>query len=255
GSRQDAECWICWSPDPESNSKLKAGLLTLASLPQLADGHSPSTAAGLVPLLRYPDPILPLLCENEIQRGVLRWTSHSALCPSEAWSTLSGGSPKVLPPCLPSVPLNCSLKHKQTVLFSPPGLFATFISDKWKKPHMPPTPGMSEVETVPPSLEECSPGTLTLLQPAKLLRLKKSQDGDDLPAGFIRNFHLPKPRSPVKQLPNRVISTVVSPDSRSRAREGARGGLLALQRLLCISPENLSPDLGRGSRELGVGTV
>lgn len=33
-----------------------------------------------------------------------------------------------LPP--PSVPLECSLKHKQTVLFSPPGLFATFISDK-----------------------------------------------------------------------------------------------------------------------------
>ncbi|KAI4810137.1 hypothetical protein CgunFtcFv8_023465 [Champsocephalus gunnari] len=38
-------------PDPESNSKPKAGLLTLASLPQLADGHSPSTADGLVPLL------------------------------------------------------------------------------------------------------------------------------------------------------------------------------------------------------------
>lgn len=33
-----------------------------------------------------------------------------------------------LPP--PSVPRECSLKHKQTVLFSPPGLFATFISDK-----------------------------------------------------------------------------------------------------------------------------
>lgn len=49
----------------------------------------------------------------------------------------------------------------------------------------------------------------------------------------IHNFHLPKPRSPVEQLPNRVISAVVSPDSRSRAREGARGGLLALQRLLC----------------------
>lgn len=49
----------------------------------------------------------------------------------------------------------------------------------------------------------------------------------------IHNFHLPKPRSPVEQLPNRVISAVVSPDSRSRAREGARGGLLALQWLLC----------------------
>lgn len=30
----------------------------------------------------------------------------------------------------PPVPLGCSLKHKQTVLLSPPGLFATFISDK-----------------------------------------------------------------------------------------------------------------------------
>ena len=30
----------------------------------------------------------------------------------------------------PPVPLECSLKHKQTVLLSPPGLFATFISDK-----------------------------------------------------------------------------------------------------------------------------
>lgn len=30
----------------------------------------------------------------------------------------------------PPIPLECSLKHKQTVLFSPPGLFATFISDK-----------------------------------------------------------------------------------------------------------------------------
>lgn len=49
----------------------------------------------------------------------------------------------------------------------------------------------------------------------------------------IHNFHLPKPRSPVEWLPNRVISTVVSPDSRSRAREEARGGLLAPQRLLC----------------------
>lgn len=49
----------------------------------------------------------------------------------------------------------------------------------------------------------------------------------------IRNFHLPKPRSPMEQIPNQVISTVVSPDSRSRAREGAREGLLALQRLLC----------------------
>lgn len=40
------------SPDPESNSKPRAGSLTLASpLPQLADGHSPSTADGLVPLL------------------------------------------------------------------------------------------------------------------------------------------------------------------------------------------------------------
>lgn len=40
------------SPDPESNSKPKVGLLTLASpLPQLAVGHSPSTADGLVPLL------------------------------------------------------------------------------------------------------------------------------------------------------------------------------------------------------------
>lgn len=49
----------------------------------------------------------------------------------------------------------------------------------------------------------------------------------------IHNFHLPKPRSPMEQLPNGVISTVVSPDSRSQAREGTRGGLLALQRLLC----------------------
>lgn len=39
----------------------------------------------------------------------------------------------------------------------------------------------------------------------------------------IHNFHLPKPRSPMEQLPNRVISTVVSPDSRSRARESERG--------------------------------
>lgn len=40
------------SPDPESNSKPRVGSLTLASpLPQLADGHSPSTADGLVPLL------------------------------------------------------------------------------------------------------------------------------------------------------------------------------------------------------------
>lgn len=40
------------SPDPESKCKPRAGSLTLASpLPQLADGHSPSTAAGLVPLL------------------------------------------------------------------------------------------------------------------------------------------------------------------------------------------------------------
>lgn len=37
---------------------------------------------------------------------------------------------------------------------------------------MPPTPGMSEVEAVPPSPEERSPGTLTLLQQAKLLRLR-----------------------------------------------------------------------------------
>lgn len=44
---------------------------------------------------------------------------------------------------------------------------------------MPPTPGMSEVEAVPPSPEEPSPGTLTLLQQAKLLRLrKKSQDSE-----------------------------------------------------------------------------
>lgn len=49
----------------------------------------------------------------------------------------------------------------------------------------------------------------------------------------IHKFHLPKPRNPVEQLPNQVISTVVSPDSRSWAREGVRGGLLALQRLLC----------------------
>lgn len=48
----------------------------------------------------------------------------------------------------------------------------------------------------------------------------------------IQNFHLPKPRSPIEQIPNQVISTVVSLDSRSQAREGARGGLLALQRLL-----------------------
>lgn len=40
------------SPDPESKSKPRAGSLTLASPPpQLADGPSPSTAAGLVPLL------------------------------------------------------------------------------------------------------------------------------------------------------------------------------------------------------------
>lgn len=40
------------SPDPEWSWKPRAGSLTLASaLPQLADGHSPSTAAGLVPLL------------------------------------------------------------------------------------------------------------------------------------------------------------------------------------------------------------
>lgn len=44
----------------------------------------------------------------------------------------------------------------------------------------------------------------------------------------IHNFHLPKPRSPVERLPNWVISAVVSPDSRSWAREGTRGGLLAL---------------------------
>lgn len=40
----------------------------------------------------------------------------------------------------------------------------------------------------------------------------------------FRNFHIPQPRSPVELLPNRVISTVVSPGSRSRARAGARGG-------------------------------
>lgn len=34
-----------------------------------------------------------------------------------------------LPPP-PPIHLECSLKHKQTVLLSPPGLFATFISDK-----------------------------------------------------------------------------------------------------------------------------
>lgn len=40
------------SPDPESNSKPRVGSLTLASpLLQLAVGHSPSTADGLVPLL------------------------------------------------------------------------------------------------------------------------------------------------------------------------------------------------------------
>lgn len=40
------------SLDPESKCKPRAGSLTLASpLPQLADGLSPSTAAGLVPLL------------------------------------------------------------------------------------------------------------------------------------------------------------------------------------------------------------
>lgn len=40
------------SPDPESSCKPRAGSLTLASpLPRLADGHSPSTADGLVPLL------------------------------------------------------------------------------------------------------------------------------------------------------------------------------------------------------------
>lgn len=53
--------------------------------------------------------------------------SSSLLC----FGALSGGSPKVLPPCPPPpAPLEGSLKHKQTVLFSPPGLFATFISDK-----------------------------------------------------------------------------------------------------------------------------
>lgn len=40
----------------------------------------------------------------------------------------------------------------------------------------------------------------------------------------IYNFHLPKPRSPTEQIPKQVISTVVSPDSRSWAREGVRGG-------------------------------
>lgn len=40
----------------------------------------------------------------------------------------------------------------------------------------------------------------------------------------FRNFHIPSPSSPMELLPNRVISTVVSPGSRSRAREGARGG-------------------------------
>lgn len=38
---------------------------------------------------------------------------------------------------------------------------------------MPPTPGMSEVEAVPPSPQERSSGTLTLLQRAQLLRLRK----------------------------------------------------------------------------------
>ncbi|CAL8319842.1 unnamed protein product [Arctogadus glacialis] len=56
----------------------------------------------------------------------------------------------------------------------------------------------------------------------------------------IHNFHLPKPRSPMEQVPNRVISTAVSPDSRSPAREGARGGggvvvvgTPGMERLLC----------------------
>lgn len=40
---------------------------------------------------------------------------------------------------------------------------------------MPPTPGMSEVEAVPPPPEERSPGTLTLLQRAKLLRLREKK--------------------------------------------------------------------------------
>lgn len=39
----------------------------------------------------------------------------------------------------------------------------------------------------------------------------------------IHNFHLPKPSSPTEQIPNQVISTVVSPDSRSRAREWEEG--------------------------------
>lgn len=40
---------------------------------------------------------------------------------------------------------------------------------------MPPTPGMSEVEALPPSPEEHSPGTSTLLQQAKLPRLRKKK--------------------------------------------------------------------------------
>lgn len=40
---------------------------------------------------------------------------------------------------------------------------------------MPPTLGRSEVEAVPPSPEERSPGTLTLLQQAKLLRLRRKK--------------------------------------------------------------------------------
>lgn len=62
----------------------------------------------------------------------------------------------------------------------------------------------------------------------------------------IRSFHLPKPRSPVEQLPNRVISAVVSPDSRSRAREGARGRLLAPQWLLCALTFRAGWSMGLG---------
>lgn len=44
---------------------------------------------------------------------------------------------------------------------------------------MPPTPGMSEVEAVPPSPEERSRGTLTLLQRAQLLRLRKKRQNSE----------------------------------------------------------------------------
>lgn len=53
---------------------------------------------------------------------------------------------------------------------------SVLLSIVWLPSWMPPTPGMSEVEAVPPSPEESSLGTLTLLQQAKLLRLRYKRE-------------------------------------------------------------------------------